>query len=662
MKKVVNGVVSLFTAGVLLAGHIMIISPSVYAMEGDGGEETPYRIETCQDLQDINNDLDAFYVLANDIDCSDFDDFQKLGNYDGAFMGELDGQGFSVSNLIIDPVDDFEDYVGLFGQVGESDNQIGLVKDFSLENVTVNGDWSTGGMVGVLYGQLNNVYISGEVNGRGEVGGLVGSHGGVWDTIINSHSAANVTATGDTVGGIAGFNATDSQIINSYATGNVVGADDRVGGLVGVNNGNIENSHATGSVTATDYFVGGLVGDNQGTISRSYATGHVESEGDNVGGLVGYNSGEINRSYSNNTASDDVAFGVRAACNVGGLVGHNSSGIIHNSFSRSMVGNGPLACAIGGFVGITDGTVYQTYSTGVANGSLLAVGGYAGEASGGSIQVSNWDTQTSGVNNACGPQSSFDCTVAYSVTGSSTADMKIQSTFIDNYGEGAWDFENTWTLDSEINDGYPYLLDVGAEPTPQPEEDQTEDLNGDEIDDAEQPNVGGYVSSITGKTVAIDVGEDCELTTDDMVRESQLSAQDDSFEYANGLWDFEAECSSPSTTVSLFYYDVEKEGISVRKFNPNTKQFFTIENASLSERTIDGHLVTVATYNITDGGELDMDGQVDGAIKDPAGVATAVLTASTSLASTGTDVPAFAAMATILILTGSTLTLARRYF
>lgn len=101
------------------------------------------------------------------------------------------------------------------------------------------------------------------------------------------------------------------------------------------------------------------------------------------------------------------------------------------------------------------------------------------------------------------------------------------------------------------------------------------------------------------------------------------------------------------------------EGLSVRKFNPNTNTYFTIEGATLSQESINGSSVAVATYQITDGGELDMDGVVDGNIEDPAGIATqASLTGN--LASTGRSTTLFVIIAVLLTLTSSALLLARR--
>lgn len=184
---------------------------------------------------------------------------------------------------------------------------------------------------------------------------------------------------------------------------------------------------------------------------------------------------------------------------------------------------------------------------------------------------------------------------------------------------------------------------------------QDEDLNGDNVPDINQPHVGGYTSIISGKTVAMDVGEDCELTTDDIGQEKHLDIQDTSYDYANGLFDIEGDCGSPgfTTTIKLYYYDVDPDGMVFRKFNPNTNKYSTVESAVISEEIIDGHNVAVVTYQLTDGGELDTDGLVDGQFADPAGLASVVTdeaNITATLADTGSSVIATQIAASFLFL------------
>lgn len=165
---------------------------------------------------------------------------------------------------------------------------------------------------------------------------------------------------------------------------------------------------------------------------------------------------------------------------------------------------------------------------------------------------------------------------------------------------------------------------------------QGEDLNDDDIEDSEQPNVGGYLSSYTDKYVAIDVGEDCELTIDDMTSEGELEVQDPDFIYINALWEWEADCESETTTVKLYYYDVPVEKLVARKYSTITNKYFTLDNAVITEETINGHTVAVVTYEVTDNGDLDMNPD-DGAIADPAGVG--VLASSVGAPNTGYGYP-----------------------
>ncbi|MEI6481696.1 MAG: fibronectin type III domain-containing protein, partial [Candidatus Saccharibacteria bacterium] len=64
-------------------------------------------ITNCQELQNMKNDLDGSYVLANNIDCTNFNangnpaGFQPVGNGKLFFDGSLDGKNFTILNLTI---------------------------------------------------------------------------------------------------------------------------------------------------------------------------------------------------------------------------------------------------------------------------------------------------------------------------------------------------------------------------------------------------------------------------------------------------------------------------------------------------------------------------------------------------------------------------------
>jgi len=237
----------------------------------------PTEISDWNDLDNVRNDLNGDYVLVNDLDSDTNgydgigDDFEPIGfteneDFTSEFGGSFDGDGFSISDLVIE-IDDEGDEgdIGLFASTGG-----GAV----IENVSV------GGSVTVT-------------NGGRYLGGLVGHHDG--STIQNCVSHVDVTAVdGEIVGGVAGL--IQGTVTESYVTGSVVG-DEQVGGLVGQNFDTITDSYVIGSVEG-DERVGGLVGRNRDTIQTSYAVGLVTGNTD-VGGLCSdpHDDGSVTDSY-----------------------------------------------------------------------------------------------------------------------------------------------------------------------------------------------------------------------------------------------------------------------------------------------------------------------------------------------------------------------------
>ena len=250
-------------------------------------------ISDWNDLDNVRNDLTGDYVLVNDLDSGTEgytgigDDFEPIGfiendDFTSEFAGSFDGDGFSISDVVI-AYDNVDGDIGLFAST-----DTGAL----IENLSVDGSVT--------------VTNSGSFN----YAGLVGNHDG--GSIQNCVSHVDVTALdGDLVGGLVGGNA--DTVTESYATGSVEG-NDRVGGLAGRNTDTITKSYATGSVDG-DSTVGGLVGRvaNAGTVSESFATGAVNGGGDSVGGLVGndlFGPNDISNSYADSeTTSQNVAVG-----------------------------------------------------------------------------------------------------------------------------------------------------------------------------------------------------------------------------------------------------------------------------------------------------------------------------------------------------------------
>ena len=152
------------------------------------------------------------FKLANDIDLTGVD-FTPIGDDTNKFNGTFDGDGHTISNLRIASSGD---EVGLFGYVGEG----GTIKNVNLQNVTVNGNETVGGLVGYNCGTVENCTANATVNGNEHVGGFVGFNSGTdndnedvggliigWNCGTVENCTANAKVSGsETVGAVGGFN------------------------------------------------------------------------------------------------------------------------------------------------------------------------------------------------------------------------------------------------------------------------------------------------------------------------------------------------------------------------------------------------------------------------------------------------------------------------
>jgi hypothetical protein len=261
MKKLAGFV---FMSLVAVSYPLLPRGAAVYG-RGDGSPADPYQITNVFELQAMNSDLGASYVLANDIDASETKfwnagaGFIPIGSYPSApFTGFFDGQSHVITGLFINlPA---SNWVGLFGW-----NQGNSIRNVGLVDADIRGNACVGALTGSnSYGTVENCYSSGTVNGGYySVGGLVGWN--YYATIETSYSAVIVIGH-DYVGGLAG-NVYGGLIADSYATGSVSGPPNAVGGLVGNNQcavGIIKNCYAIGTVIQSQpgdlAGYGGLVG------------------------------------------------------------------------------------------------------------------------------------------------------------------------------------------------------------------------------------------------------------------------------------------------------------------------------------------------------------------------------------------------------------------
>jgi len=408
-KLLVSVFVVLLLAGVIsFVGTDTLFCLSV-TYEGNGTNANPYKVSNVEQLQCIEEDLHASYMLVSDINASETSEwnggkgFEPIGEWVGddstsalyssynSFTGTLNGRGHNITNLTIDRGDN----AGLFSIVGG-----GVVTNVSVVDADITGSRYVGGLVGLNDGRINESYATGKIKGNEFVGGLVGENYG--GKIENSY--ATVSVDGDEyVGGIVGWN--QGTVEESYAT-RAVSGDSLVGGLVGGNRYIIKNSYATGTVEGNEN-VGGLVGSNSdGGISESYATGKIKGD-EYVGGLVGNNDGTVRGSYA--TGSVD------GSEKVGSLVGSNAVGDISESYATGKLEGSEW---VGGLVGSNEAAEKQSYWV---------------------VEESYWDMNTTGQSTSAGG------------TGLTTSEITGSAVRTNMRG---FDFNNTWV--TKPND-YPVL-------------------------------------------------------------------------------------------------------------------------------------------------------------------------------------------------------------
>ena len=319
-------------------------------------------------------------------------------------------------------------------------------------------------------------------------GGFVGNNDNGAITISNSTNTGNVSASSSSSssysGGFVGNNDNGAiTISNSTNTGNVSDSNSSSGysgGFVGYNSGiltitdctNTGNVSSLGGGTYSGGFIGYNFNPNYGTITITDCTntGNVSSVFDS-GGFIGYNynrgtttitdctnAGNVLSSFSgggggfvgNNSVSTLTITDCTNAGNVsgcaysGGFVGNNSVSTLTITDCTN-AGNVSGCAYSGGFVGENDGTLTITDCTNTGNVSFsdsgLYSGGFVGSNNGDLMKTDNCYCLTGSV----GENGNYN---GYMLT---PEQMRNQNSFND------FDFENVWTMNSFINEGYPYL-------------------------------------------------------------------------------------------------------------------------------------------------------------------------------------------------------------
>ena len=215
-----------------------------------------------------------------------------IGNNNNRWMGNMDGQGHTISHLYIKTA---QNYVGLFGYTDAATIQ-DLIFDYAkVENVSTSNTKTdcTGILAGYAYENFPSHIIKGikttkncTVIGQNDTGGIVG------EAQINLENCENHSSVKGTryVGGIAG-SSTDKNIKRCTNYGTVENNNSYIGGIIGyAYKTSIEDCANYGRITSTGSCAGGIAGQTMfsSSIQNVFSYGDMTYTYDDSGIIIGY--------------------------------------------------------------------------------------------------------------------------------------------------------------------------------------------------------------------------------------------------------------------------------------------------------------------------------------------------------------------------------------
>ncbi|MDO4543084.1 MAG: GLUG motif-containing protein [Clostridia bacterium] len=430
---------------------------------GSGTQNDPYIIKTAAQLAYLASSVNSgttysgqYIELVGDIELNDYNakywilnatPWTPIGTpYSYSFQGSFNGNGFAISGIYIDTINNYQ---GLFGYCDYG----ATISNLAVKDSYIRGDQDVGGIAGHNYGIITNCYNADTVSSiRDNVGGIVGYNYGI---IANCYNAGTVSSIRDSVGGIVGHNY--GTVTNCYNVGLISNTKGALGGVVGNNYGIVTTCYNAGTISSTGSRVGGVVGYgsasncyNTGTVSGGSWVGGVAGDGSasncyntgtvsgssSIGGVVGRNTGTVTNCYNTGTIS--------GSSSIGGVVGYNFSGTVSNCYNTGTVSGN---YSVGGVVGdnLWGSTVTNCYNTGTVSGTDY-VGGVVGDNRRESTVTNCYYLDTCGASVGVGYNDN-DSTIT-NVTPLTDAQLRVQSNYV------GFDFDTVWTMNG--NSDYPY--------------------------------------------------------------------------------------------------------------------------------------------------------------------------------------------------------------
>lgn len=350
---------------------------------GDGTPETPYQIATAEQLAllayETNNGNgsggSACYILTNDINLNGSEgmEWPTIGLMPNEFMGVFDGNGFTVSDMLIND----HNIAGFFGTAENATIRHVRLSNAAIYDYGLPVTSCTGFLVGHA---INTNIIDCSVDGDmdcfsskqgGVVGYFVASNNNDTVFIRNCVNNANLFSYNN-VGGIVGY--TDSNygtlcIEGCVNHGNLLDGS-FCGGIVGQGSFYIKDCENYGRITST-ISAGGIVGEgdwNCALIEHCTNRNKGEIESECAGGIIGTSRGaRMLMCVNEANITGKSAYMIMA----GGLAG--TDGSFSNCYNRGnvscIVESGNIEVVqLGGITGTpTEGYVINVYNTGAIN-------------------------------------------------------------------------------------------------------------------------------------------------------------------------------------------------------------------------------------------------------------------------------------------------------
>ena len=362
--------------------------PSVF--EGEGTAASPYLIRTAADLvtlSEMTNRYSATYQgyrfkITADIDCSDVENFIPIGYNTAAFGGWLDGDGHTVSNLIVAGNTEGS---GLFGTLTETSR----VSNLTLRggSVTTSGaQRPVGAFAAYCAGRIENCDNHNTVSTleKGTYAAGIVAQLNPGGSLANCRNYGAISTRSNYLGGITAEIKAGAEVTGCENFGTLTPGGGQSGAIAGTSYGTMRHCVNHADVQTAKGPFGGIVGYARDTTVMYACVNNgritVTDGAGQSGGLVGYAFGRLRMDSCVNRGDVDVSGGY-----AGGLVGRiaPSGTSLTRCENHGAVSSGKQYA--GGLVGYADGNASKGdgHFSGLTNyGNVEGTGNYIAGAFG----------------------------------------------------------------------------------------------------------------------------------------------------------------------------------------------------------------------------------------------------------------------------------------